>query len=100
MLEHHRAPDHSRPLRRKTMAAKKSIGNASKKARANRSRFTMPTRLERAIDVERRRLSKAQSVLGCLAMALEAPTTDHSDGPDFGQVAEVVRELLNNSIER
>jgi hypothetical protein len=82
------------------MAAKKSIGNASKKARANRCRFTMPIRLERAIDVERRRLSKAQSVLGCLAMALETPTTHGSNGLDFGQVAEVVRELVNSSIER
>jgi hypothetical protein len=82
------------------MAAKKSIGNASKKARANRCRFTMPTLLERAIDVERRRLSKAQSVLGCLAVALESPTPHGSDGQDFGQVAEVERELVNNSIER
>ena len=82
------------------MAAKKSIGNASKKARANRCRFTMPTRLERAIDIERRRLARAQSVLGCLAMALETPTTDHSDGLDFRHVAEVVRDLVNCSIER
>jgi hypothetical protein len=82
------------------MAAKKSIGNASKKARANRCRFTLPTRLERAIDLERRRLLKAQSVLGCLAVALESPTSHGADGPDFGQVAEVVRELVNSSIER
>ena len=82
------------------MAAKKSIGNASKKARANRCRCVMPNRLERAIDVERRRLSKAQSILGCLAVALETPTPHGSDGLDFRQVAEVVRELVNSSIER
>jgi hypothetical protein len=82
------------------MAAKKSIGNASKKARANRCNFAMPARLERAIDVERRRLSKAQSVLGCLAMALETPTTQHSDGSDFRQVTEVARDLVKCSIER
>jgi hypothetical protein len=81
------------------MAAKKSIGNASKKARANRCKCIMPDRMERAIDVERRRLSKAQSILGCLAMALETPTTHTSDGLDFGQVAEVVRDLVNSSIE-
>lgn len=82
------------------MAAKKSIGNASKKARANRCRFGMPTRLERAIDFERRKLSKAQSVLGCLAMALETPTIHGAQSLDFGQVAEVVRDLVNSSIER
>jgi hypothetical protein len=82
------------------MAAKKSIGNASNKARANRCRCTIPNRLERAIDVERRRLSKAQSILGCLAVALETPTTQISEGLDFGQVAEVVRDLVNSSIER
>ena len=81
------------------MAAKKSIGNASKKARANRCKFFMPIRLERAIDVERRRLSKAQSILGCLAMALETPTAHTSDGLDFWQVTEVVGDLVNNSIE-
>jgi hypothetical protein len=82
------------------MAAKKSIGNASNKARANRCRCTMPNRLERAIDVERRRLSKAQSILSCLAVALESPATLGSDGLDFRQVAEVVRDLVNSSIER
>jgi hypothetical protein len=79
------------------MAAKKSSGNASNKARANRCK-SMPIRLERAIDIERRQLSKAQSVLGCLALALETPTT--TGGPDFGEVAEVVRDLVNGSIER
>ena len=82
------------------MAAKKSIGNTSNKARANRCRCIMPNRLERAIDVERRRLSKAQSILGCLAVALETPTTPGSDGLDFRQVTEVVRDLVNSSIER
>ena len=82
------------------MAAKKSSGNASNKARANRCRYIMPNRLERAIDVERRRLSKAQSILGCLAVALETPTAHTSNGLDFGQVAEVVRDLVNSSIER
>ena len=82
------------------MAAKKSIRNVSNKARANRCKCIMPDRLERAIDVERRRLSKAQSVLGCLAVALDTPTAHTSDGLDFGQVAEVVRDLVNSSIER
>jgi len=82
------------------MAAKKSIGNTSNKARANRCRFTMPNRLERAIDMERKQLSKAQSILGCLAVALEAPATRGSHGLDFGQVAEVARDLVNSSIER
>lgn len=82
------------------MAAKKSIGNASKNVRANRCTYVMPDRLERAIDVERRRLSKAQSILGCLAMALETPATCNSGDPDLGQVAEVVRDLVNSSIER
>ena len=82
------------------MAAKKSIRNVSNKARANRCSCVMPDRLERAIDLERRRLSKAQSILGCLALALETPTTNTLDCPDFGEVAEVVRDLVNSSIER
>jgi hypothetical protein len=60
----------------------------------------MPSRLERAIDAERRRLSKAQSILGCLAVALESPMAQSPHSPDFGQVAEVVRDLVNSSIER
>jgi hypothetical protein len=82
------------------MAAKKSIGNRSNRARANRSSFTLPIRLERAIDAERRRLSKAQSILVCLAVTLESPTSQCSDNLDLGQVAEVVRDLVNSSIER
>ena len=82
------------------MAAKKSIRNVSNKARANRCSCVMPDRLERAIDLERRRLSKAQSILGCLAAALETPTAHTSSGLDFGQVAEVVRDLVDSSIER
>ena len=82
------------------MAGKKSSGNSSNKVRANRCTCIMPIRLEHAIDVERRRLSKAQSILGCLAVALETPTPHTSDGLDFRQVAEVVRELVNSSIER
>jgi hypothetical protein len=82
------------------MAAKKSIGNRSNRVRANRYRCVIPNRLELAIDVERRQLSKAQSILGCLAVALEAPTTHTSEGLDFRQVAEVARDLVNSSIER
>ncbi len=82
------------------MAAKKSIGNTSMKVRANRCTYIMPNRLERAIDAERRRLSKAQSVLGCLAAALETAGRHSSDELDFGQVAEVARDLVNSSIER
>ena len=74
------------------MAAKKSIGNTPNRARANRCRLTMPIRLERAIDVERRRLSKAHAVLGCLAVALESPKTDPAEDPDYGEVVEVARE--------
>lgn len=82
------------------MAAKKSIGNASNKVRANRCTYIMSNRLERAIDAERRRLSKAQSVLGYLAAALETVGSHSSEERDFGQVAEVARDLVNGSIER
>jgi hypothetical protein len=82
-----------------TMAAKKSIGNTSNKVRANRCTYIMLNRLERAIDAERRRLSKAQSVLGCLAAALDAGSAG-SEELDFGQVAELAGDLVNSSIER
>jgi hypothetical protein len=55
---------------------------------------------ERAIDLERRRLSKAQSILGCLAIALDTPVEQDPTAPHYADVAEVVRDMMNGSIER
>lgn len=51
-----------------------------------------------AIDAERGRLSKAESLLGCLAISME-----HADdcplGPHYPDVAEVACDLLRQSID-
>lgn len=53
---------------------------------------------------ERRRLSRAQSVLGCLAIALdqspEAIELAGEERPDFADVANVARAMVNETIDR
>lgn len=54
---------------------------------------------------ERRRLARAQSVLGCLAMALDQPAAESAESggeeqPDFADVASVARALVNEAIDR
>jgi hypothetical protein len=53
--------------------------------------------LHEAIEDERGNLSKAESVLGCLAIALEYEG-DSANGPHYPDVAELARELVRQSI--
>jgi hypothetical protein len=53
--------------------------------------------LHDAIETERGNLSKAESVLGCLAIAMEYET-DSVNGPHYPDVAELARELVRQSI--
>jgi hypothetical protein len=57
----------------------------------------VPKGLHEAIETERGNLSKAESVLGCLAISMEYET-DSVDGPYYPDVAEVAREMVRQSI--
>jgi hypothetical protein len=57
----------------------------------------VPEGLHEAIEEERGNLSKAESVLGCLAIAMEYEA-DSVDGPHYPDVAELARELVRKSI--
>jgi hypothetical protein len=50
-----------------------------------------------AIETERANLSTAESVLGCLAIAMEYET-DSIKGPHYPDVAQLARELVRRSI--
>jgi len=57
----------------------------------------VPEGLHDAIEAERGNLCKAESVLGCLAIAMEYET-ESSNGPHYPDVAELARELVRQSI--
>jgi hypothetical protein len=57
----------------------------------------VPEALHEAIENERSNLSKAESVLGCLAIAMENET-DSVNRPYYPDVAQVARELVKKSI--
>src|SRR3979490_1477497 len=57
----------------------------------------VPEGLHDAIENERDNLSKAESVLGCLAIAMEYEA-DSVNGPYYPDVAQLARELVRKSI--
>jgi hypothetical protein len=57
----------------------------------------VPEGLHEAIETERDNLSKAESVLGCLAIAMEYET-DSVNGPYYPHVAQLAREMVRQSI--
>jgi hypothetical protein len=62
-------------------------------------RAALPENLQEAIEAERRNLAKAESVLGCLSIALEYDDTESTRGPYYPDVAEVARDLVRHSID-
>ena len=70
-----------------------------RKARSVDSVYGMPVPegLHEAIETERGNLSKAESLLGCLAIAMEYES-DTVKGPYYPDVAELARELVRQSI--
>jgi hypothetical protein len=56
--------------------------------------------LEALIEAERHNLARAQSVAACLAIALHAHPEQHEGAPRYAEVAEVVRDLVNGTLER
>lgn len=57
----------------------------------------LPEGLHDAIEMERANLSRAESLLGCLAASMEYQT-DSADTPYYPDVARLARELVRQSI--
>jgi hypothetical protein len=57
----------------------------------------VPEALHEAIENERSNLSRAESVLGCLAISMESEP-DPVNGPYYPDVAQLARELVRQSI--
>jgi hypothetical protein len=57
----------------------------------------VPEGLHEAIETERDHLSKAESVLGCLAIAMEYEA-DSANRPYYPHVAQLAREMVRQSI--
>jgi hypothetical protein len=57
----------------------------------------VPEGLHEAIEIERGNLSKAESVLGCMAISMEYDT-DSANKPYYPDVAQLARELIRQSI--
>jgi len=57
----------------------------------------VPEGLHEAIETERDNLSKAESVLGCLAISMEYDS-ECADRPYYPDVAQLARELVKKSI--
>lgn len=75
-----------------------------KHRRQNTDRATLPAfsevqlnRLLRAIETERDNLSRAESLLGCLAIAMEYGEMTYK-GPYYPDVAQIAREMVRKSI--
>jgi hypothetical protein len=57
----------------------------------------VPEALHEAIENERSNLSRAEAVLGCLAISMESQP-DPVNGPYYPEVAQLARELVRQSI--
>ena len=58
----------------------------------------LPESLHEAIEAERGNLAKAESVLGCLTIAMEYADNDPTTEPYYADVAQVARDLVRQSI--
>jgi hypothetical protein len=58
----------------------------------------VPEGLHQAIESERENLSKAESLLGCLAISMEYGGDAGDGGPYYPDVAQLARELVRKSI--
>jgi hypothetical protein len=60
--------------------------------------FSIPEPVCEAIEVERDNLSKAESILGCLAIAMEYGSSSDDGAPYYPDVAKIAREFVRKSI--
>jgi hypothetical protein len=72
---------------------------AKRKSRVQASRKV--TILRDAIEAERGRLGKAESLLGCLTISMEYEScSGQNDGPSYPDVAQVACDLIRQTIDR
>ena len=76
------------------MATRQSVPKAG---RGRIQKAPIPEALHEAIENERSNLSRAESVLGCLAISMESEP-DPVNGPYYPDVAQLARELVRQSI--
>jgi hypothetical protein len=76
-----------------------NIGRATDRVRESDD-DTLVSPLQAAIEEERSRLMLADSVLGCLQIALDPEAIRVVPAPYFTQVLELARELINRSVRR
>jgi hypothetical protein len=68
------------------------------RAASHASAVSIPEPVCEAIEVERDNLSKAESILGCLVIAMEYGNRADNSGPYYPDVAQIARELVRKSI--
>jgi hypothetical protein len=87
--------------RAQSTRSSEATGRQDRLAPKNRSPEAgfLPAEVVAAIERERDNLSKAESVLACMAVSLKFDT-DPLRGPYYPAVAQVVRELVGRSIDR
>src|ERR1700679_4170725 len=88
----------------RSSAPSKPVGRRRPRKAKRRSSTHVPEmavfeRLQTAIESERRNLFRADSLLGCLVIAMEYETDDSVNGPHYPDVAQVARELVQRSID-
>ena len=86
----------SQRLASKTRRARNQGGTKAQPAE-HAGAVAIPEGLHEAIETERGNLSKAESVLGCLVIAMEYDT-DSLDTPYYPDVAQLAREMVRRSI--
>lgn len=72
--------------------------NRRKGRRYPRRNNSVPEALIEAIEEERAKLMKAHSFLECLLISLTYPPEDRREGPYFPDVAETVRDLVEEAL--
>jgi hypothetical protein len=84
-------------IRRSASRARRDRNNSKTRSVEHVYGVPVPEGLHEAIEIERGNLSKAESVLGCLAIAMEYET-DSVKGPYYPDVAQLAREMVRKSI--
>ena len=99
MVKRQRAPRVRQAQRAPVKAASGRPSRGSRKALPSTDVYGVPVpeRLHEAIEIERDNLSKADSLLACMVVAMEYET-DPLTGPYYPSVAQTAREFLERSI--
>ncbi|HEY3852020.1 MAG TPA: hypothetical protein VGL87_13670 [Steroidobacteraceae bacterium] len=79
-------------------AGRRRQRKAKRRSSARVDEMPVPERLHQAIESERGNLFKADSLLGCLVIAMEYEA-DAVSGPHYPDVAQIARELVQKSID-